>query len=160
MPSSVDSPSAETTNLVHLDCDSEDLALVLKCCDKIDCEAPSWEHLMRAFELGERYQFKHISDLVRSRAIGYIDEPTVVPLFQFAAKNDYLDLAKHAIAAMSKVIGIRRKDFNEIPEWVYGCVPSKYGVALILSIERHRETRSLPDDVRWRRISAEFTLGS
>ena len=159
MPASVDSPSAETTSLVHLDCDSEDLALVLKCCDKIDCEAPSWDHLMRAFELGERYQFKHISDLVRSRAIGYIDEPTVVPLFQFAAKNDYLDLAKHAIAAMSKVIALRRKDFNEIPLSIYECLPCRYGVALILSIEKHRDSGSVPDEVRWKKISAEFNLG-
>jgi hypothetical protein len=159
MPSCADSPSTEHANLVHLDCDSEDLALVIKCCDNIPSAAPSWDRLRRAVELGERYQFKHIATMIRSRAIGSTDETTVVPLFQFAAKHDYLDLAKHAIAAMAKVVDIRRKDFNQIPLSVYGCVPCRYGVALVVAIEKHRENISVPDDVRWKRISAEFELG-
>jgi hypothetical protein len=159
MPSCVDSPTTENVNLIHLDCDSGDLALLLKYSDKLYSGAPSWERLMRVVELGERYQFKHISDMVRSRAIVYTSEPTIIPLFQFAAKTNYLDLARYAIAAMAGATAICRKDADAVPIWVYEYVPCRYGVALILAIAKHKEQRNVPDDVRWNRISADFVLG-
>jgi hypothetical protein len=158
MPSCVESPSTDNVNLIHLDCDSGDFALLLKYSDKLNSGAPSWERLMRVVELGERYQFKHIADMARRRALCHIDATSVIPLFQFAAKNDYLDLAKYAIAAMAKVSTINAKDFDAIPVWVYECVPCKYGVALILAIAKHKETIASFED-RWKRISAEFNLG-
>jgi len=159
MPSVVDSPAIGSANLVHLDCEHEDLALVLKWCDKTDSGKISWNQLMRAYHLGERFQFKHIADMVRIRAVGYADDATIIPLFQFAARNDYLDLAKNAVAAMARAPAIQARNHDAVPVWVYKTSPSMYAVALISAIAMHDHSHQVPYSLRWNRISADFKLG-
>ena len=115
---------------------------------------------MRAYHLGERFQFKHIPDMVRIRAVGYTDEATIIPLFQFAARNDYLDLAKNAVAAMARADAVRYRNHDAIPVWVYENIPSRYAVALILAIGKHNDNSNVSDQVRWNKISADFKLGN
>jgi hypothetical protein len=118
MPSPQDSPAGESHSVINLDCKADDLALVLNLIDKSDCGNSDWAQLEIALQIGERYQFKHLPDLVRLRASHCISGSTAVDIFQFAGLNGFHDLARLAIASFWKDCNLIIKEYDTIPPYV------------------------------------------
>jgi len=157
MPSSSASPAGEGPKVVHMDCSSTDLALILRLVDKLDCGSPSWTSLAQALKTGERYQFRHIAGLVRHRASHCVCGENAIAIYQFAGLNDYPDLAKLAVASFHRS-SVSHMDHNDIPLSVCDNVPGKYGAALILAMVKHQHSSGLEEKVRWERISGAFNV--
>jgi hypothetical protein len=141
-----------------MDCASSDLALVLKLIDKTDCEQSCWSELARVIVLGERYQFKHMPDLIRHPASLCIDNISAIPIFQFAASNRFHDLAKLAIAGFAGVFPFYTVDYDGIPLSSCEGIPGKYGAALVIAVAKNPRSTGLTPKVRWERISAAFDV--
>lgn len=158
MPSPTDIPAGDGAIVVNLDCDSDDLALMLDLIDKFDCGNPTWTQLAGVLKVGERYHFKHMPDLVRLRASHCITGSTAVDIFRFAGSNGFHDLARLAIASFWKDQNLIIKDFDNIPGFVCDDVPGRYGAALIVAVAEHPRMKGLTPQVRWERISASFNV--
>lgn len=156
MPSHSASPVGESAKLVHLDCASSDLDLILKLIDKVDCGTLAWTRLAHILQIGERYQFKHIPDLVRQRASDCIRELTAVEIFQFAAVNDYRDLAKLAIIGFAKVNGTYAQTYDKIPLSMLDRVPARYAVSLVVAMAKNPDSIFPTYALRWEQISNAF----
>ena len=159
MPTPEDSPAGESHSLINLDCDANDLALVLNLIDKSNCGNPQWAQLQIALEIGERYQFKHLPDLVRLRASHCITGSTAVDIFQFAGLNGFHDLARLAIASFWKNSHLIVKDYDTIPQYVCDNIPGRYGAALIVAVAKHPRVKGCDPQDRWERIGGSFNVG-
>jgi hypothetical protein len=160
MPSALASPADEGSKAVHMDCASSDLALILKLIDKAHCGYPNWDQLARIITPGERYQFKHMPDLVRlpaSHCLSY-NASAAVSIFQFAGSNGFRDLARLAIASFWKITHLINREYDEIPDYVCDGIPGRYGAALIVAVADHPRVKGLVPQARWERISASFIV--
>ena len=159
MPSPQDSPAGESHSVINLDSQADDLALVFNLIDKSDSGNSHWAHLEIALQIGERYQFKHLPDLVPLRASHCITGSTAVEIFQFASLNGFHDLARLAVASFWKDCNLIIKDYDTLPPYVCDNVSGRYGVALIVAMAKHPRVKGLVPQERWERIGGCFNVG-
>ena len=143
-----------------MDCASVDFALMLKLIDKTDCGYPTWDQLARIITLGERYQFKHMPDLIRLPAIHCVSHNAgaAVSIFQFAGSNGFRDLARLAIAWFWKIPRLVSIEYDDMPDYVCHNVPGTYGAALIVAVADHPRVKGMVPHTRWEAISASFNV--
>ena len=115
MPSPSESPASNAARIVHLDCTSDDLALLLGLIENGGDRSDQWSELTRVLAVGARYQFQHIANFVRQPASHRIDGGNVKEIFNFAGSNGFHDLAKLAIAGFVNSSSMWNAEYDDLP---------------------------------------------
>lgn len=158
MPSHAASPVGDSPKMIDMNCKSHHLALLLGMIDKTGQQPSDWNQLTRILEIGERYQFKHVADLVRHRAGVFVNASNAEDILKFAGSHDFPDLAQTAIVGFGRHVLMRDVDYDEVHFSLFRGVPGRYGAAFIVAMAKHKKVRGLSDVTRWQRISAAFDV--
>ena len=142
---------------IHLDCEVEDIALLLGFLSKQRISEPySRYQLESIIALGEQFHFLHMADLIRPHAYGCIGGNETWRIIVFANKNKFHDLLKLAIAALHNhdhEDGIDNMSVGSLPE-----LPLQYGIAILIALSTREGSSEICDEEQWRKISEFFEI--
>jgi len=158
MPPHSDPACINSAKANHLECASPDFVLLLELIGKSrDRESYTWSQLSRIVQIGERYHFLHVNTLVHQPASRCIDSTNATGIFQFAAANEFPDLARLAIANFSSS-SLNNRDYHDIALTVFDKMAPRYAAALVIAMVPHKWTSQERNKSRWELISAGFKV--
>jgi hypothetical protein len=158
MPTHSASPVGDSPKMIHMDCTSIDFGPLLTVIDKGANYSPNWNQIIRILDIGKRYQFKHVPDLVRYHVTRCLGGHNAKAIFQFAGSNEYPDLARAAIAEFGGDSSIKDQNFDEITLSICDGIPGRYGAALLVAMSKYTYSRNTYEPNRWQKISGAFDL--
>jgi len=98
MPPHSDDAVSNSEKLVHLDYDSTEFDVLLALINKTRKPTSyGWTELSILLEIGGRYHFTHIPDLVHQPASYCLNGGNATDIYQFASINGSPDLARYSI---------------------------------------------------------------
>lgn len=158
MPSPSDDAAVKGERLVHLDCESSHLALLLGLVDHSrDAESYDWIDLSAIIKLGVRYHFHHVPALVHQPASYCVNSTTALAIFHFAGAHGFFDLAKLAVADFADTgLGCQAPDDMDLS--FFDQVSPRYAVALVLAMAKHLIVFGPERYFRWQKISASYKM--
>jgi hypothetical protein len=157
MPPHTDGIVGDGSKDIHLDCPSNDFALLLGLITRSrDADSYHWRELDIIINIGRRFHFVHIPDLVRHPASHCITVLNAATVFKFASHHQFFDLAKIAIARFA--YQFPGYDYADMPLDVCDDIPGRYAAALIRAIAANPYVEEEDVDLRWGRISAAFDV--
>ena len=142
---------------IHLDCEVEDIALLLGFLSKQRISEPySRYQLESIIALGEQFHFLHMADLIRPRAYGCIGGEETWGIIVFANKHQFHDLLKLAIDVL------HHHDLEDgIDDMSVGSLrklPLQYGIAILIALSTREGSSEICDEEQWRKISEFFEI--
>lgn len=153
-----DNTAMHGEKLVNLECDSEDFALLLALINKTpEDDSDTWEDLSSVLQVGKRYHFIHIPDLVRRAASNCLDGTNATAIFQFAAARGYPDLAKYAIVKFAES-KFNNHEPKNVPLYFYDKIAPRYAAALVDAMSQYPLNRNSDRHKRWQNISLAFKV--
>jgi hypothetical protein len=149
--------SDDSEKVIDLPVDSSRFARLMKILDRErKGDVYKWEELEEVLELGKTYDFVALPELVSFSARKCITGPTAWRIFRFASQNDFLGLAKAAIALLSSQRP--SDDFKDLAPSVFKDLPGDYSVALLQAMAKYPYRPNVSSDERWRQISMAFAI--
>jgi hypothetical protein len=141
--------SDDSEKVIDLPVDSSRFARLMKILDRErKGDVYKWEELEEVLELGKTYDFVTLPELVSFSARKCITGPTAWRIFRFASQNDFIGLAKAAIALLS----------SQRPSDEFKDLPGNYAVALLQAMSKYPYRPNVSSDERWRQISMAFAI--
>jgi hypothetical protein len=143
---------------IWLDCKAGTFDSLIRILTKDSTHEPyNWVSLRKIADLGERFQFFHIANLIRPHVYSCIDGKSAWDIIVFASQNKFHDLLKLAIVALHRHEWYQRNQ-DSMPIRFLEQLPRDYAIAFVAAVSRHRDDGFDNTEDRWRKISESFEV--
>jgi hypothetical protein len=157
MPAHSKEVSGDSEKVVAVDASSDDFSLLLSIINiETTAKYAKWSQLENVIELGSRYKFLRLPELIRYHVRQNITGGCAWEIFVFASNNDFADLAKLAITNLANSNFFRGKQAKDIKAATFRGVPGAYASAFVNALNDNPCQKGWNHDNRWACIAKDF----
>jgi hypothetical protein len=157
MPTLNDVPSTNNgENIVFIESHSQAVKLLLDLVTGgiVDTHELVYGLLDEVLAIGDRYQFTDLPRLVLP-IMHHLADENCWYVFEFAAKNDFMPLAKYALDRFASDIDYRLLEVDNMSASMLDGIPGKYVLPLIRNMTLYRTDRGATD---WTKVVYHFPI--